>query len=76
MAEENAIRSKIILGGVEEFRENLRLAKEDVKEFNDSLQSANNSIEPILSSENESSFPHSGHSVSNISASANISSLS
>lgn len=47
MAEEKAIRSKIILGGVEEFRENLRLAKEDVKEFNDSLQSANNSIEQL-----------------------------
>lgn len=47
MAKEKAIRSKIILEGVEDFRENLRLAKEDVREFNNISQSANSSIEQL-----------------------------
>lgn len=49
----NVIRSKIILEGVEEYRESLELVKADVKELNDSLQSVNNSMEQLTKSVKE-----------------------
>ncbi len=53
MEEGKTIRSKIVLEGVEDFREDLRLVKEDVSELNDCLQSANNSLKQLAESMKE-----------------------